>query len=108
MTDSITVTDNRTGEAVEIPIVDGGISADELRKLIPGIWFNDPSFMTTAVASSAEKRELVEGLGADRGPLRELSVMRAGAGIRRWRECAGRVAGPGAVGRLLFRAGVNG
>ncbi len=53
MTDSVTVTDNRTGEAVEIPIVDGGISADELRKLLPGIWFSDPSFMTTALASSA-------------------------------------------------------
>ncbi|MST34168.1 citrate synthase [Acidimicrobiaceae bacterium USS-CC1] len=53
MTDSITVTDNRTGEAVEIPIVDGGVSADELRKLIPGIWISDPSFMTTALASSA-------------------------------------------------------
>ncbi len=53
MTDSITVTDNRTGEAVEIPITDGGISADELRKLIPGIWFYDPAFMTTALASSS-------------------------------------------------------
>ena len=53
MTDSITVTDNRTGEAVEIPIVDGGVSADELRKLIPGVWISDPSFMTTALASSA-------------------------------------------------------
>jgi citrate synthase len=51
--ESITVTDNRTGEVVEIPIVDGGVSADELRKLIPGIWFNDPSFMTTALGSSA-------------------------------------------------------
>jgi citrate synthase len=51
--DSITVTDNRSGEVVEIPIVDGGISADELRKLLPGIWFNDPSFMTTAVGQSA-------------------------------------------------------
>ena len=52
MAESITVTDNRTGEAVEIPIVDGGISADEMRKLLPGIWFNDPAFMTTALASS--------------------------------------------------------
>jgi citrate synthase len=65
VTDSITVTDNRTGEAVEIPIVDGGISAEELRKLIPGIWFNDPSFMTTAVASSA-----ITYLDGDAGILR--------------------------------------
>ena len=53
MPDSITVTDNRTGEVVEIPIVDGGVSADEFRKLLPGIWFYDPAFMTTALTSSA-------------------------------------------------------
>jgi citrate synthase len=51
--DSITVTDNRTGEVVEIPIVDGGVSADEFRKLLPGIWFYDPAFMTTALTSSS-------------------------------------------------------
>jgi citrate synthase len=51
--ESITVTDNRTGEVVEIPIVDGGVSADEFRKLLPGIWFHDPAFMTTALTSSA-------------------------------------------------------
>ena len=55
MAESITVTDNRTGEIIEIPIVDGGISADELRKLLPGVWFYDPAFMTTAVASSSAK-----------------------------------------------------
>ncbi|MDA8062552.1 MAG: citrate synthase [Actinomycetota bacterium] len=65
MTDSITVTDNRTGEAVEIPIVDGGISAGELRKLLPGVWFDDPSFMTTALASSA-----ITYLDGDAGILR--------------------------------------
>ncbi|HEX4863660.1 MAG TPA: citrate synthase [Acidimicrobiales bacterium] len=53
MADSITVTDNRTGEVVEIPIVDGGVSADEFRKLLPGIWFYDPAFMTTALTSSS-------------------------------------------------------
>ena len=53
MAESITVTDNRTGEVVEIPIVDGGVSADEFRKLLPGIWFHDPAFMTTALTSSA-------------------------------------------------------
>ncbi len=65
MTDSITVTDNRTGEAVEIPIVDGGISAGELRKLLPGVWFYDPAFMTTALASSS-----VTYLDGDGGILR--------------------------------------
>jgi citrate synthase len=51
--ESITITDNRSGEVVEIPIVDGGVSADEFRKLLPGIWFYDPAFMTTAVAASS-------------------------------------------------------
>jgi citrate synthase len=63
--ESITVTDNRTGEVIEIPIVDGGVSADEFRKLLPGIWFNDPSFMTTALASSS-----VTYLDGDAGVLR--------------------------------------
>jgi citrate synthase len=51
--DSITVTDNRTGEVVEIPVTDGAVSADEFRKLLPGVWFYDPAFMTTALTSSA-------------------------------------------------------
>jgi citrate synthase len=50
--ESITITDNRTGESTEIPIVNGGVSADSWRKLLPGVWFYDPAFMTTALASS--------------------------------------------------------
>ena len=65
MAESITVTDNRSGEVVEIPIVDGGISADEFRKLLPGVWFHDPAFLTTAVASSA-----ITYLDGDHGILR--------------------------------------
>ncbi len=65
MADSITVTDNRTGEVVEIPITDGGISADEFRKLLPGVWFYDPAFMTTALTSSA-----ITYLDGDAGILR--------------------------------------
>ncbi|MDH3756141.1 MAG: citrate synthase [Acidimicrobiia bacterium] len=53
MSESITITDNRTGESLEIPIVDGGVDAAEWRKLVPGLWFFDPSFSTTAAASSA-------------------------------------------------------
>ncbi|MDQ2727755.1 MAG: citrate synthase [Actinomycetota bacterium] len=53
MAESITITDNRNGETVEIPIDDGGVSADAFRKLLPGVWFHDPAFLTTAVASSA-------------------------------------------------------
>ena len=63
--ESITVTDNRTGEVVEIPITDGGVSADEFRKLLPGIWFYDPAFMTTALTASS-----ITYLDGDAGILR--------------------------------------
>ncbi|MGA2124000.1 MAG: citrate synthase [Acidimicrobiales bacterium] len=53
MTQSITVTDNRSGESREIPIVDGGVAASEWSKLLPGIWFYDPGFMTTALTESS-------------------------------------------------------
>ena len=53
MTQSITVTDNRTGESREIPITDGGVAATEWSKLLPGVWFYDPGFMTTAMTESA-------------------------------------------------------
>jgi len=53
MPESITITDNRTGSSVEIPIVDGGVSADPWRKLLPGVWFSDPGFMTTALGPSS-------------------------------------------------------
>jgi citrate synthase len=53
VTQSITVTDNRTGESREIPIKDGGVAASEFSKLLPGIWFYDPGFMTTAMAESS-------------------------------------------------------
>jgi citrate synthase len=51
--ESITITDNRTGESVEIPIVDGGIAATEWSKLLPGVWFFDPGFMSTAACQSS-------------------------------------------------------
>ena len=52
MAESITITDNRSGETIEIPIVDGGVAAAEWSKLLPGIWFYDPGFTTTAAAQS--------------------------------------------------------
>ncbi len=52
VTESITVTDNRTGETREIPIRNGGVAASEWSKLLPGVWFYDPGFMTTAMAES--------------------------------------------------------
>jgi len=51
--ESITITDNRTGESVEVPIVNGGVDATAWRKLLPGTWFFDPALMTTASTSSA-------------------------------------------------------
>ena len=52
MADSVTITDNRTGESLEIPIVDGGIASSEFSKLLPGIWFYDPAFSATALCRS--------------------------------------------------------
>ena len=54
MAESITITDNRTGEPLEIPIVNGGVAATEWSKLLPGIWFYDPAFMSTAACESAD------------------------------------------------------
>jgi citrate synthase len=51
--ESITITDNRTGESVEIPISDGGVDASAWRKLLPNVWFYDEAFMTTACTRSA-------------------------------------------------------
>ena len=65
MADSITITDNRTGEVVEIPIVNGGVAAAEWSKALPGIWFYDPGFMSTAACESA-----VTYLDGDAGILR--------------------------------------
>jgi citrate synthase len=51
--ESVTITDNRTGESVEVPILNGGVDAREWSKLLPGVWFYDPAFSTTAAATSA-------------------------------------------------------
>jgi citrate synthase len=52
VTESVTITDNRTGESIEVPIVNGGIDAGSFQKLLPGVWFFDPSFGATAGAAS--------------------------------------------------------
>jgi citrate synthase len=51
--ESITITDNRTGESVEVPISEGGVDASAWRKLLPNVWFYDEAFMTTACTRSA-------------------------------------------------------
>jgi len=53
VSESITITDNRTGESVEIPIVDGGVESGPWSSLLPGIWFKDEGFAATAVTNSA-------------------------------------------------------
>jgi citrate synthase len=51
--ETVTFTDNRTGESIEVPIVNNGVDAQEWAKLMPGVWFFDPSFSTTAAAASS-------------------------------------------------------
>ena len=43
MSESITVTNNQTGETREIPIVNGGVAAAEFAKVVPGVWLYDPA-----------------------------------------------------------------
>src|SRR3984885_9717588 len=50
---------------METPIVNGGISAEEWAKLLPGIWFFDPGFMSTAACESS-----ITYLDGDAGILR--------------------------------------
>jgi citrate synthase len=65
LTESITITDNRTGESIEVPILNGGVDAAEWSKLLPNVWFYDPSFGTTAGAMSS-----ITELDGDAGILR--------------------------------------
>ena len=53
MSESISITDNRTGESIEIPIDKNGVDSAEWSKLLPGIWFDDASFGNTSGAHSA-------------------------------------------------------
>jgi len=63
--ESITITDNRTGKSVDVPIVNGGVDSAAWQGLMPGVWFYDPAFMSTAATSSA-----VSFLDGDAGILR--------------------------------------
>ena len=53
MSSSITIIDNRTGDRVDVPIVDGTVDAREWSRLLPDVWFHDPSFGSTSGAESA-------------------------------------------------------
>ena len=53
MPESVTIIDNRNGQSIEIPIVDGGVTATDFSKLLPGVWFYDPAFGATAECESS-------------------------------------------------------
>jgi citrate synthase len=63
--ESITIIDNRSGESLEIPFEHGGISAAQWSKLLPGVWFYDPGFVSTAACESS-----ITYLDGDAGILR--------------------------------------
>jgi len=65
VSESITIIDNRTGNQLEIPIDRGGVAASEWSKLLPGIWFYDPGFVSTAACAST-----ITYLDGDEGILR--------------------------------------
>ena len=73
--ESFTITDNRTGKSVEIPIEDGGITIRELRKLDPNLFFYDPAFLQTAACrSSVTLVDGEEGILRYRGyPIQQLA-----------------------------------
>src|SRR3954449_2087958 len=68
-TDTLTITDNRTGKSYEIPINDGAIKASDLRQLKLdasdyGLMSYDPAFTNTASTKSA-----ITYLDGDKGEL---------------------------------------
>ena len=50
--ETFTITDNRSGQSVTVPIVDGTISSAALRELDKGMWFYDPAYLSTANCNS--------------------------------------------------------
>src|SRR6202045_3754492 len=67
--DSLSVTDNRTGQAYELPIADGTVRALDLRQIKAGeddfgLMSYDPAFMNTASCRSA-----ITYIDGDRGIL---------------------------------------
>src|SRR4051812_1255661 len=51
--DSITITDDRTGKQVTVPITNGAFPSSALRDLDPDLRMYDPAFLSTAACSSA-------------------------------------------------------
>ncbi|MGH9183888.1 MAG: citrate synthase [Acidimicrobiales bacterium] len=65
MGESVTITDNRTGRSVTVPVVDDTIPASALRELDPGLVVYDPAFLSTASCAST-----ITHVDGERGVLR--------------------------------------
>jgi citrate synthase len=63
--DTITITDDRTGKSVTVPIEGGVFSSSALRELDPSLYCYDPAFLSTASCKSA-----ITYLDGDAGILR--------------------------------------
>mgnify|MGYP000406733728 CR=1 FL=1 len=65
MADTITITDDRTGKTVTVPIEGGVFSSAALRELDPSLFMYDPAYLSTASCASA-----ITYLDGDEGILR--------------------------------------
>ncbi len=65
MAETITITDDRTGKSVTVPIVGGVFSSTALRDLDPALRMYDPAFLSTAACASS-----ITYLDGDAGVLR--------------------------------------
>jgi citrate synthase len=63
--DSITITDDRTGKSVTVPITDGVFPSSAIRELDPNLFVYDPAYLSTAACKSA-----ITYLDGDEGILR--------------------------------------
>jgi citrate synthase len=63
--DTITITDDRTGKTVTVPLADGTFPSSALRALDPDLRMYDPAFLSTAACSSG-----ITYLDGDAGVLR--------------------------------------
>jgi len=65
MAETITITDDRTGKTVTVPITGGVFSSAALRELDPSLFMYDPAYLSTASCASA-----ITYLDGDAGVLR--------------------------------------
>ncbi len=65
MPDTITITDDRTGKTVTVPITDGVFSSAAIRELDPNLYLYDPAYLSTASCRSE-----ITYLDGDNGVLR--------------------------------------